>query len=72
MATTLLQRDDIVRAETGICDCVVLNVFANGTMATIAEINPSGKVTDTHGCAHAAASLILVDRPRPETRGEVR
>jgi hypothetical protein len=72
MATTLLQRNDIVRAEMGICDCVVLDVFADGAMATIAEITPAGKVTDTRGCAHSAASLVLIERPRPETGEEAR
>ncbi|WP_448812080.1 hypothetical protein [Agromyces bauzanensis] len=59
MSNLLLQRDDIVRIENAIGDHVVLNVFANGEMATIAELSPDG-IAAPYGSAYATAGLALL------------
>ncbi len=63
---TTLHRNDIVRTETGMCNCVVLDTFADGTIAVIAQITPAGIVDENTKCAHSVATMNLVERA-PET-----
>jgi hypothetical protein len=63
---TTLQPNDVVRTESGMCNCVVLDTFAGGTMAVIAEITPAGTIDKSTRCAYSVATMNLVERA-PQT-----